>query len=367
MRKHVKLANMASVHISGKRSWKRPIPSALRTLVCGVALLLIAGLQPAAQNLHFSQFFHSPLTANAANTGFIPAADYRIGANYRSQWASIPVNFRTMSIWGDAQVLRDRFETGWVGLGGVILRDVAGSGNLSSTRAYASAAYHQMLGATGLLSAGFSIGYINKRVDISRFTYDNQWNGRFFDRTILSGETFLNTNIGYLDVQAGMNYAWFPTDDIYLHGGVAVMQLNRPRESFFTTNHTSQTVLERRYTVFADAMIKLNDRWIVSPGGYYQQQANASELTAGLHLDYNLSGNGEHLLSLGLYYRHLDAFIPAMGYQWRNIRFMFSYDATVSTLGDYINRQGATEMAMMQQGFYRQFSPGLRQAMCPKF
>ncbi|HTE10970.1 MAG TPA: hypothetical protein VK645_08370, partial [Chitinophagaceae bacterium] len=36
------------------------------------------------QDLHFSQFFNSPLTTNPANTGFIPDADYRIGANYRS-------------------------------------------------------------------------------------------------------------------------------------------------------------------------------------------------------------------------------------------------------------------------------------------
>jgi type IX secretion system PorP/SprF family membrane protein len=335
----------------------------------GASLLLLACALPRAdaQNLHFSQFFHSPLTANAANTGFIPEADYRIGANYRSQWASIPVPYRTMGVWGDAQVFRDRFETGWVGLGGAILRDVAGTGNLSSTKAYASAAYHQMLGVTGLLSAGFSVGFVNKRVDVSRFTYDNQWNGKFFDRTILNGESFLNTSIGYLDVQAGLNYAWFPTDDIYLHGGLSVMQLNRPRETFFSPNPSYNANLDARYTVFADAMVKLNDRWILSPGGYYQQQSAASELTAGLHLDHNLSGNGEHQLSLGVYYRTGDAVIPVVGYTWRNIRFMFSYDATVSTLGDYINRQGATEFALMQSGFYREFTAGMRQSLCPRF
>lgn len=336
-----------------------------------VVVLLMASCmlmrEASAQNLHFSQFFNSPLTANPANTGFIPQADYRIGANYRSQWASIPVPYRTMGVWGDAQVLRDRFETGWLGLGGVILRDVAGTGNLTSTKAYASAAYHQMLGVTGLLSAGFSVGFVNKRVDVTRFTYDNQWNGKFFDRTILSGESFLNNNIGYLDLQAGLNYAWFPTDDIYVHGGLSVMQVNRPRETFFSPNPNANTYLDGRYTVFADAMVKLNDRWILSPGGYYQQQSGASELTAGMHLDHNLSGNGEHQFSLGLYYRNGDAFIPVVGYTWRNVRFMFSYDATVSSLGDYINRQGATEMALMQSGFYRTFTPGMRQSLCPRF
>ncbi|MDP4248351.1 MAG: type IX secretion system membrane protein PorP/SprF, partial [Bacteroidota bacterium] len=74
-----------------------------------------------AQDLHFSQWFNSPLTTNPANTGFIPDADYRFGANFRDQWSAImAVPYRTMSIWGDAQVFRNRIDNGWLGLGGVI-------------------------------------------------------------------------------------------------------------------------------------------------------------------------------------------------------------------------------------------------------
>ncbi|HET7000972.1 MAG TPA: type IX secretion system membrane protein PorP/SprF, partial [Puia sp.] len=42
-----------------------------------------------AQDLHFSQWFNEPLLTNPANTGFIPDADYRLGANYRNQWSSV--------------------------------------------------------------------------------------------------------------------------------------------------------------------------------------------------------------------------------------------------------------------------------------
>src|SRR5438874_9685701 len=86
-----------------------------------------------AQDLHFSQFFNSPLLTNPANTGFIPDGDYRMGINYRNQWSSImQVPYKTMSAFGDAQVMRN--DNGWMGLGGVILHDVAGSGNLTSTK-----------------------------------------------------------------------------------------------------------------------------------------------------------------------------------------------------------------------------------------
>src|ERR1700710_2482345 len=77
-----------------------------------------------AQDLHFSQFLNNPLLTNPANTGFIPDADYRLGASYRNQYSNImQVPYKTMSIFGDAQVFRNRIETGWLGLGGVNLHD----------------------------------------------------------------------------------------------------------------------------------------------------------------------------------------------------------------------------------------------------
>src|ERR1700704_1119542 len=85
-----------------------------------------------SQDLHFSQFFNNPLLTNPANTGFIPDADYRLGASYRNQYSNImAVPYKTMSIFADAQVFRNKIETGWLGLGGVILRDVAGTGSLT--------------------------------------------------------------------------------------------------------------------------------------------------------------------------------------------------------------------------------------------
>jgi hypothetical protein len=75
------------------------------------------------------------------------------------------VPYKTMSAFGDVQLFRDRLNNGWVGLGGVILRDEAGSGNLTSTKVYGSVAYHQMLGYSSLLSLGFNVGYANKQIN----------------------------------------------------------------------------------------------------------------------------------------------------------------------------------------------------------
>ena len=341
-------------------------PRALPKAWVLLAMVLLS-LSASAQDLHFSQFFNSPLSTNPANTGFLPAADYRLGANYRSQWANVPVPFRTMSIYGDAQAFRNRFDNGWVGLGGLILQDKAGSGNLTSTKVYASAAYHQMLGNTGLLSAGFNLGWANKRVDVVKFTFDNQWNGRFFDALAPSGETFNATNISYFDMQVGLNYAWFPTDNVYVHGGASVHHINRPRETFFNASPTYDNRIARRYIFFADAMVKVSDRVILSPGAYFSTQAKATELMAGLHANYNLTGDGEQQLIVGAYMRAGNAVIPMIGYQWKQFRFMFSYDATTSALANYTNINGALEFAMQYDGYYPTYNGDKRQSMCPGF
>jgi type IX secretion system PorP/SprF family membrane protein len=170
-----------------------------------------------AQDLHFSQFFNSPLTTNPANTGFIPDGDYRLGINYRNQWSSVmTVPYKTMSAFGDVQILKDRLENGWVGLGGVVLRDVAGSGNLTSTKVYGSVAYHQMLGYSSLLSLGFNVGYANKQINTINLKFPDQFDGKFFDSKLPTGVMLDRNNIGFLDMQVGMNYAYFPTENVYV-------------------------------------------------------------------------------------------------------------------------------------------------------
>ena len=322
-----------------------------------------------AQDLHFSQWYNSPLSTNPANTGFIPDADYRLGANYRNQWSSImSVPYKTMSVWGDVQLLRDRIESGWLGAGGMILRDVAGSGSLTSTKVYGSIAYHQMIGDAHLLSAGFNIGWSNKRINSADLKFPDQFDGRFFDSKIPTSVVLDNPSISYFDVQAGLNYAFFPTELLYVNGGISVAHLNRARESFFETDVIgTENRIPMRYTAFVNASYKLSDDVIVNPMAYYTRQASSSELVGGGNLQYNLSGDGESQLIGGLYLRPGDAVIPVVGFQWKNLKLMFSYDATTSSLKQYNNGRGAYEFALIHNGFFSEYNGDRRQSFCPTF
>ena len=338
----------------------------IKFIIAAGSLLLAGHMQ--AQDLHFSQFFNSPLVTNPANTGFIPDGDYRLGMNYRNQWSSImTMPYKTMSAYGDVQLMRDRFENGWLGAGGVILRDVAGSGSLTSTKIYGSLAYHQMLGYGSLLSLGFNVGYANKQINTTNLKFPDQFDGKFFDNKLPTGVALANNNVGYFDMQVGMNYAYFPTNKVYVNAGFSAMHINRPHESFFDTYSEVDTRLPLRYTAFLNGSFMVNEDWIVNPNVYVSTQAKAYEVVAGLNAHHNLSGDGDYQLIGGLYYRHKEAIIPMIGLGYKDYTFAFTYDATLSDLRNYNNTRGAFEFSLVKQGLFDQFNGNRRETLCPSF
>ncbi len=332
-------------------------------VACSLALVVLSR----AQDLHFSQFFNSPLTTNPANTGFIPDGDYRLGINYRDQWSSVmAIPYKTMSAFGDVQLMKERFENGWIGAGGVILRDVAGSGNLTSTKIYGSIAYHQLLGYSSLLSLGYNIGWANKQINVANLKFPDQFDGKFFDNKLPTSVSLDRNNISYLDMQVGMNYAYFPSPNIYVNTGFSVHHVNRPRESFFESDITGvDNRVPMRYIGFLNGSFKLNDRVIINPNIYYTRQSSASELVGGINAHYNLSGDGEYLLIAGAYYRHKEAVIPMIGLGYKDYTFSFTYDATISSLSTYNASRGAFEFSLIKQGV---ITPGGQKVTpCPTF
>lgn len=340
--------------------------SRLKTAVGIGGILLSLSVQ--GQDLHFSQFMNSPLLTNPANTGFIPDGDYRLGVNYRNQWSSVmSVPYKTMSVYGDAQVLQNNDGNGWMGVGGLILRDVAGSGNLTSTRVYGSVAYHQMIGFGSLLSLGFNAGWANKQINVTNLKFPDQFDGHFFDSHQPTTGIPPNNNISYLDIQAGLNYAYFPNENIYLNIGFSSHHINRPRESFFEAQAGVDNRIPVRHTAFINGSFKLNDQWIINPNSYFSLQAKSHEFVIGLNAHYNLSGDGENVLIGGVYYRNKEAVVPMIGLGYKDYVFTFTYDATMSTLKNYNNSRGAFEFSLVKQGLFDQYRGNRRESMCPSF
>jgi len=340
------------------------VPCALCLVFCTLFIAPCA----IAQDLHFSQFMNSPLVTNPANTGFIPDGDYRFGVNYRNQWSSVmTVPYKTMSAFGDMQLMKNADYTGWLGVGGLILHDVAGSGNLTSTKVYGSVAYHQMINAGSLLSLGFNVGLVNKQINVSNLKFPDQFDGHFFDSHLPTSVVLDANNINYFDMQVGMNYAYFPTSKVYFNAGFSAMHVNRPRESFFDAEPGIDNRIPVRFTGFLNGSFMINDQVIVNPNVYFSLQARSYEIVGGANAHYNLSGDGEKVLIGGLYYRYKDAIVPMIGLGYKDYNFTFTYDVTTSSLKNYNSGRGAFEFSLIKQGIVDRYNGNKRESFCPSF
>lgn len=331
--------------------------------------LFIFVAQMQAQDLHFSQFMKTPLLINPANTGFLPDGDYQIGVNYRTKWASISAYpYKTMSAYGHWQLLQNSEGTGWLGVGGMLLKDVAGTSVLTSNKLYGSLAYHQMINYGSLLSLGFNVGWANKRINTGSLTFPSQWNGQFFDVHQTNLAPILTAaQTSYFDIQTGINYAYFPSSSLYINAGFSAMHLNRPTESFWINTPGIDNRVAVRYNLFLNASYKMNDMLIINPNFYYSRKAGSWEAVGGLAALYNVSRDGDFILSAGAYYRLNESLIPEIGLEIHQLNFTFSYDVTVSSLMNFNNRRGAYEISITKKGFVNPYRGDAKQLLCPTF
>jgi type IX secretion system PorP/SprF family membrane protein len=322
-----------------------------------------------AQDIHFSQYYSAPLTINPALTGGF-AGDYRAGANYRSQWASVTVPYRTFDIYGDLNLGRRFLARNFWSIGANVIADRAGDGDLSVTKFMASGAYHLLLDETKNhdFSFGLQAGWVQKSVDFSKFYFDNQWSDVGFDTGLPSGENFIKGNFGFADVAAGISYAYSGPKRLAANAGFSVFHLNRPIDSFYGTDNR----LGMRPVFNAGISYKLSDATTVSPSVFYQSQKKAQEWLAGAMIRYNLRGSNDPYVTTGslyagLYGRFGDAFIPVIGYEYRNWRLLMNYDVNTSALKPATNGQGAFEISLVYTGTSKK-NQGVRIDLpCPRF
>ena len=90
-----------------------------------VSVLVLGAMSLNAQDIHFSQFYLSPLNLNPAMTG-VMNCNVRLVANYRNQWASVLKSnaFNTYSVSYDQRVPVGRYD--YFGIGGSFWGDKAG-------------------------------------------------------------------------------------------------------------------------------------------------------------------------------------------------------------------------------------------------
>ncbi|MES2479576.1 MAG: PorP/SprF family type IX secretion system membrane protein [Bacteroidota bacterium] len=331
--------------------------------------LILACIKAEGQGMHFSQYYNAPLLLNPANAALMPESDYRIGAQHRTQWAALPAPFTTTSVYGDFQSFRNKNETNWMGMGFAFFNDNVGDGKLSLFRSEIFLSYHVQIGEMNMISVGGAASHGSRSVNFSKFTFPVQWDGYTFNKDDPNQEGKGLEKSSYNSVAAGINYAFFPNEAVYLKLGLSTSNLNKPTETFFKGG---ENTLQFRHTANLDLLLKTAETLILNPSAYYTTQSGSREILYGSLVLVSLYKPVEQIaanqLIFGAFHRWDDAVVGVAGLQLNGIRMMASYDYTISSLPINAGKgTGAFELSVRYEGLYNENSKGRRLYHCPRF
>lgn len=333
-----------------------------------IVLFIILSINVNAQDWHFSQFYYAPLTQDPALTGNM-GGTARVGINYRSQWGSIsaPSVYSTPDIFADFQLMRGRFRGNSLGLGVLILNDVAGDGNLSTMHVQGSIAYHQSLDGTNNyhISFGLQGGFTQKGIDPSKLFFGNQFTGKGFDNQIISNENLISTTI-YGDIGMGVAFNGQLNKYSQISFGLGAFHLNKPNESL-KQKLTPNEVYSKK-VAHASATFGFNNKVYMFPAVEYAFQGPSKEFVGGAAFGLNFTENKRKVgtvIYLGAFARYNESLIPTIGMITKSLKAGVSYDITTSTLNKPTNGQGGFEIAIIYNNLVQ--SKKMRKTYCPKF
>ena len=335
---------------------KRRIRHLIITLVCYCFCYTAKAL-----DIHFSQFFETPLLRNPSLAGIF-TGDVRVQAVYRDQWNSVTNAYRTGSVNGELKMPIGK-SNDFITTGLQIMYDKAGTIGWTSTHVMPALNYHKSLSTdkNSYLSLGFMGGWIQRRFDPSKATTNSQYdNGGI-------GENFSNTQFSYLDGSVGMSYnsnlAYNPDNNFFI--GAAYHHFNRPNQTFFYRNATIE--LQPKWVFSGGIKLGVADNAYMTILGDHSKQGGFSETVAGMMYGLKLGDdpiNPDYTIHAGAFLRLNDAIIPVVKLDYNPFSFSLSYDANISKLKPSSYGRGGFEISFSYIGFRKSKGEYL---LCPRF
>lgn len=340
-------------------------------------LIVFSALFSTAQDIHFSQYFHSPIYLNPANCGLF-GGNYRFVGNYRNQWASVSTPYVTFA--GSMDFNTYSTENYKISSGILFTNDKAGDGEFGTTQVGFASAFHKPINndANQLLSVGLNINYYQNSINYFNLHFDNQYTGELFDPGADTKENIPLSSLHYVDFGMGLNWQLNIDDIKYYNVGISLSHINKPKKSFFDNNEIE---LDRKFTFYSNNMFSLSDNLGIIPGIKYSRQGKFVETIVGTSFSFTSKLNSKiknSVFYIGPYIRlntfpHyaddlLDAVILTTKLDKDNLRIGISYDVNISGLVPASLNRGGLELAII----YLITSPSSKKSkvnyqMCPVF
>ena len=313
----------------------------LRTKFSQITLFLIQTTFLFSQDIHFSQYNGSLLNLNPANTGLFDG-NYRIHGIYRSQWASVPVPYRSVSFAADARFKTKKMARNCFGAGIVFNNDGSATTNYNTNQVYLSGSYIHVLNkdSTLLWSTGLTAGISNNSFNYNKMTFDDQYQNSTYNSTNNTGENFSNTATTLADVNLGMMFQYTLKQRAIVQYGISYHHINSPKISFQNNSNIKIDSKLNNYLAFQYPIAPKIDILVEA---LYSHQGKYNEIVSGTQFKFLLEQKNNQAISVGAYYRAKDAMIARVGYQFKTLTAGAAYDVNTNKFKAATNSKGAIE------------------------
>jgi len=315
-------------------------------LILFIPLFLILNSELRAQDIHFSQYYNSPLLLNPARTGNFDG-DYRAGLNYRNQWSAF-VPFAWYSGFAEMKMGGELFGGDGLAFGLMFFGDKTGTAQIGTQTFGPTVGYQKKLDEAGkhIISSGLGITYVQKSFNKDGLQFPNQFEGTSFIEGRENGESLASNSFSYMDFHAGISHNFIFNEKLSFETGISLFHLTKPVESFWGDKSNR---LNRRLSFSTGATYILNEKVQILPGILYMGQAKDSDMMIGSNVRYNLKSTAvkNTAVRFGGWYRIGDSFVLFTGLDYNEYQFGFSYDATLSSLNNANKSIGAFEFSLI--------------------
>lgn len=334
-----------------------------------VGLLACLTFLGKAQDIHFSQFFETPLLRNPALAGVF-SGDVRVQTVYRSQWNSVTTPYLTGSL--NAEYKKQIGSSNdFLTMGGQVLYDKAGTVALTSTHILPVLNYHKSLSSekNSYLSLGFMGGWVQRKIDRTKVTTNSQYDGTGFNPNLADGESFAKTSYSYLDASLGLSYnsqiGENTDNNIYL--GVAFHHFNKTTKASFYGKANYEMI--PKWVASGGLRLNMNEYSFFTIEGDYTKQGPYTETVVGTLFSYKLDDMDapKYIIHAGGFIRLNDAFIPVAKLDFKPFAVSVSYDANISQLKSASTGRGGMEISLTYQKFLDKENSTINAVRCPKF
>lgn len=318
--------------------YKRKLLSIILTLFCGYLV---------AQDIHFTQYYASPLSLNPANTGFYEG-DCRISGMYRTQWKAVggePYNTISLAFDKPYYIYSEKLNYGLI-----FINDNSGVVGLHVNKIFLSLSYSKIISGHEL-QIGIQPGYVNKSTKMDEYSFDEQFTlgGDEVFGGDFTGEGGSNS-LSYFDLNAGILWSKQLTAKLKPSAGFSLFHITTPYESFDKIK-TDASKLSIRWIFHASAIWKLGKKLRAVPNLLYMSQKGATDFLIGGNVEIDIQPKTIKTVYVGTLFRYgwgknYDASAWIAGVKFGQFDFGASYDINISSLSEATNNRGALEFSL---------------------